>query len=109
MLRLLTAALLTTTAQGSCPACMKYLDETWRTACNQTWAEAKGYHNCPPPASGCCNSNDAKCEQYGSDSCPPQILSFEQGIWLEAACSENEDICPEPELAPGFVVDNVDS
>jgi hypothetical protein len=115
---------------------MKYLDETWagrgQHACNQTWAEAQGYYACPPPEtcdfalaqqgddtckparcqeSGCCNSTrDSKeAEQYGSDSCPPQILSFEQGIWLETACSENEDICPEPELAPGFVVDDADS
>ena len=96
MLRLLTAALLTTTAQGSCPACMKYLDETWRTACNQTWAEAQGYHDCP-----------------GGNATHPYLqtfwLSWEQGMHLELACSENEDLCPEPELAPGFVVDNVDS
>ena len=108
MLRLLTAAFFTVTAH-CCPACMKYLDQTWRTACNETWANAAGYGNCPSPESGCCNSDDTKCERYGSDSCPPQTLSFEQGIWLEAACSDSEDLCPEPELAPGFVVDNVDS
>ena len=57
--------------------------------------------------SGCCNSTrDSKeAEQYGSDLCPPQILSFEQGIYLYATCSENEDLCPEPDLAPGFVAD----
>ena len=112
--------------------CGKYLDETWGGrgpyACNDTWAAEQGYDACPPPEtcdfalaqqgddtckparcqeSGCCNSTrDSKeAEQYGSDLCPPQILSFEQGIYLYAACSENEDLCPEPDLAPGFVAD----
>ena len=76
MLRLLTAALLTTTAQGSCPACMKYLDETWRTACNQTWAEAQGYDDCPPVN---------------------MTLSVEQGNYLYLTCSDNEDLCPDPD------------
>ena len=95
-LRLLAAALLTATAHGACQACMKYLDATWRTACNETWANETGYDDCPPPASGCCDSDDAECEQYGSDSCPPQTLSFEQGIWLETECAKDEVKCPAP-------------
>ena len=48
--------------------------------------------------SGCCNSTrDSKeAKQYGNKTCPPQILSFEQGMYLERTCSENEDLCPEP-------------
>ena len=76
-LRLLAAALLTATAHAACEVCMKYLDETWanrsKYPCNQTWAEAQGY-----------------------DDCSPQTLSFEQGMYLERTCSENEDLCPEP-------------
>ena len=53
-LRLVAAALLAATAHGACEACMKYLDATWRTACNETWANEFGYDDCPPPASGCC-------------------------------------------------------
>ena len=100
--------------------CMKYLDETWagrgQHACNQTWAEAQGYGACPPPEtcdfalaqqgddtckparcqeSGCCNSSDIKwAEQYGSDSCPPQTLSWENGMYLYPMCLENiDDLC----------------
>lgn len=48
--------------------------------------------------SGCCNSTrDSKeAKQYGNKTCPPQILSFEQGMYLERTCSENEDLCPQP-------------
>ena len=60
----------------------------------------EGDDTCRPArcqASGCCNSSYTKWgEQWGSETCPPQTLSFEQGDHLYITCSENEEKCPTP-------------